>query len=41
MGQVSELAAKYVGGVTVLRDVAGGGRQPADPGGRRQSSAAR
>ena len=31
MGQVSELAAKYVGGVTVLRDVAGSGRQPLTP----------
>ncbi len=31
IGQVSELAAKYVGGVTVLRDVAGSGRQPLTP----------
>ena len=31
MGQISELAAKYVGGVTVLRDVAGSGRQPITP----------
>jgi hypothetical protein len=31
MGQVSELAAKYVGGVSVLRDVAGSGRQPLTP----------
>ena len=31
MGQVSELTAKYVGGVNVLRDVAGSGRQPLTP----------
>ena len=31
MGQITELAAKYVGGVTVLRDVAGSGRQPLTP----------
>jgi Met-zincin/Domain of unknown function (DUF5117)/Domain of unknown function (DUF5118) len=31
IGQVSELAAKYVGGVTVLRDPAGTGRQPITP----------
>jgi Met-zincin/Domain of unknown function (DUF5117)/Domain of unknown function (DUF5118) len=31
IGQVSELTAKYVGGVTVLRDVAGTGRQPLTP----------
>jgi Met-zincin/Domain of unknown function (DUF5117)/Domain of unknown function (DUF5118) len=31
IGQVSDLAAKYVGGVTVLRDVAGTGRQPITP----------
>jgi Met-zincin/Domain of unknown function (DUF5117)/Domain of unknown function (DUF5118) len=31
IGQVSDLAAKYVGGVTVLRDVAGSGRQPITP----------
>lgn len=31
MAQISELAAKYVGGVTVLRDVAGSGRQPITP----------
>ncbi len=31
MGQVTELTAKYVGGVTVLRDVAGSGRQPLTP----------
>ena len=31
MGEVSELTAKYVGGVTVLRDVAGSGRQPLTP----------
>ena len=31
MGQISELTAKYVGGVTVLRDVAGSGRQPLTP----------
>ncbi len=31
IGQVSELAAKYVGGVTVLRDVSGTGRQPLTP----------
>ena len=31
MAQISELAAKYVGGVTVLRDVAGSGRQPLTP----------
>ena len=31
MGQVAELASKYVGGVTVLRDVAGSGRQPITP----------
>ncbi len=31
MGQVTELTAKYVGGVSVLRDVAGSGRQPLTP----------
>ena len=31
MGEASELTAKYVGGVTVLRDVAGSGRQPITP----------
>jgi hypothetical protein len=31
IGQVSELAAKYIGGVTVLRDSAGTGRQPITP----------
>ncbi|MEO7255628.1 MAG: zinc-dependent metalloprotease, partial [Casimicrobium sp.] len=31
MGDVSELAAKYVGGVAVLRDVSGSGRQPLTP----------
>jgi Met-zincin/Domain of unknown function (DUF5117)/Domain of unknown function (DUF5118) len=31
ISQISELAAKYVGGVTVLRDVAGSGRQPLTP----------
>jgi Met-zincin/Domain of unknown function (DUF5117)/Domain of unknown function (DUF5118) len=31
MGQVTELTAKYVGGVNVLRDVAGSGRQPITP----------
>ena len=31
MGQISELTAKYVGGVNVLRDVAGSGRQPLTP----------
>ncbi len=31
MGDVSELAAKYVGGVAVLRDVSGTGRQPLTP----------
>lgn len=31
MGQVTELTAKYVGGVNVLRDVAGSGRQPLTP----------
>ena len=31
MEQISELTAKYVGGVTVLRDVAGTGRQPLTP----------
>ncbi len=31
MGQITELAAKYVGGVSVLRDVAGSGRQPLTP----------
>ncbi len=31
VSQVSELTAKYVGGVTVLRDVAGTGRQPLTP----------
>ena len=31
MGQVSELTAKYVGGVNVLRDVSGSGRQPLTP----------
>ena len=31
MSQISELTAKYVGGVTVLRDVAGSGRQPLTP----------
>lgn len=31
MGQITELSAKYVGGVTVLRDVAGSGRQPLTP----------
>lgn len=31
MAQITELSAKYVGGVTVLRDVAGSGRQPLTP----------
>lgn len=31
MGEISELAAKYVGGVAVLRDVSGTGRQPLTP----------
>jgi hypothetical protein len=31
MGQITELTAKYVGGVSVLRDVAGSGRQPLTP----------
>ena len=31
MGEVSELSAKYVGGVAVLRDVSGTGRQPLTP----------
>lgn len=31
MSQITELAAKYVGGVSVLRDVAGSGRQPLTP----------
>lgn len=31
IGQVSDLTAKYVGGVIVLRDVAGTGRQPLTP----------
>ncbi len=31
IGQITELTAKYVGGVTVLRDVAGTGRQPLTP----------
>ena len=31
MGEISELTAKYVGGVNVLRDVAGSGRQPITP----------
>ncbi len=31
VSQISELTAKYVGGVTVLRDVAGTGRQPITP----------
>jgi hypothetical protein len=31
VSQISELAAKYVGGVTILRDVAGTGRQPITP----------
>jgi hypothetical protein len=31
MGDISELTAKYVGGVNVLRDVAGSGRQPITP----------
>jgi hypothetical protein len=31
ISQVSDLTAKYVGGVTVLRDVAGSGRQPLTP----------
>ena len=31
IGAVSELAAKYVGGVTILRDGAGTGRQPVTP----------
>jgi hypothetical protein len=31
MTEVSDLTAKYVGGVTVLRDVAGSGRQPITP----------
>ncbi|MBP6530352.1 MAG: zinc-dependent metalloprotease [Burkholderiales bacterium] len=31
MGPIAELAAKYVGGVSVRRDVAGSGRQPLTP----------
>lgn len=31
IGQVTDLASKYVGGVTVLRDKSGSGRQPVTP----------